>query len=156
MISIAEMMRPECIKLELNQKKKKRVIREMVELPAAAKIIEDTDSLVKKILERENSASTGIGHGIALPHVFTDLVKETIIVFGRSSSGIAFDSIDNRPVHLVFLIIGPSSSTGEHLKLLSKLSRLLTDKQFREKLLHVEGVEEVLDMFREEEEEEEM
>ncbi len=148
------MMHPECIKMELKQKKKKRVIREMVELSAAAKKLDDIDSLVKKILERENSASTGIGHGIALPHVFTDHVKETIIAFGRSSSGIAFDAIDNRPVHLIFLIIGPSSSTGEHLKLLSKLSRLLTDKPFREKLLHVENAEEVLSMFREEEEEE--
>jgi len=153
-ISIADMMHPECIKLELKQKKKKKVIREMVEVLAAAKIIEDTDVLVKKLLERENNASTGIGYGIALPHAFTDHVKETVIAFGRSSSGIAFDAIDNRPVHLIFLIVGPASSTGEHLKLLSKLSRLLNDKPFREKLLEVENTEEILNMFREEEEEE--
>ncbi|MFO7850299.1 MAG: PTS sugar transporter subunit IIA [Spirochaetia bacterium] len=148
MISIAEMMSPDRINLELKEKKKKKVIQELAEMLGETGIVNDSSSLTKQILKRESMASTGIGHGIAIPHVLTDLVDQTLITFGRSSRGIAFDSVDNRPVYLFFLIVGPSSCSGEHLKLLSKLSRLLTDESFREKLLGAEKPEEVIELFR--------
>lgn len=148
MISIAEMMSPDRIKLELEEKKKKKVIKELAEMLGKTKIVSDSSQLTKQILKRESMASTGIGHGIAIPHVLTDLFDQTLITFGKSSRGVPFDSVDNRPVYLFFLIVGPSSASGEHLKLLSKLSRLLTDESFREKLLGAKAPEEVIELFQ--------
>jgi mannitol/fructose-specific phosphotransferase system IIA component (Ntr-type) len=71
-----------------------------------------------------------------------------VIAFGRSEGGIPFDAADNRPVHLIFLMAGPKSATALHLQILSKLSRLLTEKDFREKLLQAKSPEEVIELFR--------
>lgn len=134
--------------MELDSKKKKQAIKEMSDLFVKAGKIQNGGALQKHLLNREKLASTGIGHGLAIPHALCDLTEETIIGFGRSSAGIPFDSVDNKPVHLIFLIIGPSDATAEHLKILSKLSRLLTDEAFRESLMAAKTPEEVVTIFK--------
>ncbi len=152
MISITELLTPECIRLELNEKRKKRVIAELTGLLEAAGRISDGSSLADKIVERESIASTGIGHGIAIPHCLTCLVDRTVMALGRSTAGIPFDAADSKPARLIFLLAGPQSATAEHLKLLSKLSRLLTEKSFREALLTATTPEEIIELFRKGEE----
>ncbi len=152
MISISELLSPECIQLEMSEKRKKRAITELTELLHGAGKVENSKALAGKIIEREAMASTGIGHGIAIPHCLTNLVDETVMAFGRSSTGIPFDSADNKPAQLIFLLAGPQAATAEHLKLLSKLSRLLTEKDFRSTLLEADGPEEVIGLFRQAEE----
>ena len=114
--------------------------------------VSDGSALANKIIDREAMASTGIGHGIAIPHCLTNLVDTTVMAFGRSLSGVPFDSADNKPAQLIFLLAGPQSATGAHLKLLSKLSRILTEKQFRIQLLDAQEAEEVIELFRRAEE----
>lgn len=152
MISIAEYIKPECIALELKEKKKKQVIQELTELLRSTGHIDNAPQLVTLILKRERMASTGIGHGVAIPHVLSEYTDRTLITVGRSQSGVAFDAVDNLPVQLIFLILGPPSSASDHLKLLSKLSRLLSDQQFRQNLLEAETAEEVIELFRSKEE----
>ncbi len=152
MISITGLLSPECISLELRERRKKRVITELTNLLQSAGKVENSKALACKILEREAMASTGIGHGIAIPHCLTNLVNDTVMAFGRSTTGIPFDSADNRPAQLIFLLAGPQTATSEHLKLLSKLSRLLTEKQFRTQLFEAATAEEVIELFRRSEE----
>ena len=152
MISIIELLSPECIKLDLTEKRKKRVIAELTGLLETAGKVHDGNALAEKIIEREAIASTGIGHGIAIPHCLTNLVDQTVMAFGRCPAGIPFDAADNKPALLIFLLAGPQAATGEHLKLLSRLSRLLTEKVFRDRLLAVKTPAELIDLFREGEE----
>jgi fructose-specific phosphotransferase system IIA component len=142
------MLSVDCIKLDLEARRKKKAVIELVDLLAGAGKIKNPAELADEILERENLASTGIGHGIGLPHCLTGLLDKTVIAFGRSEGGIPFDAADNRPVHLIFLMAGPKSATALHLQILSKLSRLLTEKDFREKLLQAKSPEEVIELFR--------
>jgi len=150
--SITGLLSPECISLELREKRKKRVIGELTGLLQMAGKVESGKALAGKIIEREAMASTGIGHGIAIPHCLTNLVDDTVMAFGRSSTGIPFDSADNKPAQLIFLLTGPPTATSEHLKLLSKLSRLLTEQQFRTQLFEAATAEEVIELFRRAEE----
>lgn len=149
---ISELLSPECIQLSLKERRKKRVIPELTALLEQAGKVSDGTALADKIIEREALASTGIGHGIAIPHCLTNLVDTTVMAFGRSVSGIPFDSADNKPAQLIFLLAGPQSATGQHLKLLSKLSRILTQQQFRTHLFKAQEAEEVIELFRRAEE----
>jgi fructose-specific phosphotransferase system IIA component len=151
-ILISELLSPECIQLSLKERRKKRVIPELTALLEQAGKVSDGTALADKIIEREALASTGIGHGIAIPHCLTNLVDTTVMAFGRSVSGIPFDSADNKPAQLIFLLAGPQSATGQHLKLLSKLSRILTQQQFRTHLFKAQEAEEVIELFRRAEE----
>jgi len=151
-ISITGLLSPECISLELREKRKKRVIGELTGLLQMAGKVESGKALAGKIIEREAMASTGIGHGIAIPHCLTNLVDDTVMAFGRSTNGVPFDSADNKPAQLIFLLTGPQTATSEHLKLLSKLSRLLTEQQFRTQLFEAATAEEVIELFRRAEE----
>ena len=148
MISITELLYPECMIMELSAKKKKKALREMADLFAAAGKAANTSTLYKYLLKREELASTGIGHGLAIPHTLCDLTEKTVIGFGRSSTGIPFGSADNKPVYMIFLIVGPADATTEHLKILSKLSRLLTDEAFRESLMKASSPQEIVGIFR--------
>ena len=152
MISISELLSPECIQMNLTERRKKRVIPELTVMLQNAGKVSDGSALANKIIDREAMASTGIGHGIAIPHCLTNLVDTTVMAFGRSLSGVPFDSADNKPAQLIFLLAGPQSATGAHLKLLSKLSRILTEKQFRIQLLDAQEAEEVIELFRRAEE----
>ena len=132
--SISEMLDPLCIELELKGKRKSNLIAELVTLLDRGGKITDPKKLAADIIEREKLASTGIGSGIAIPHAMSNAVKETILAFGRKPEGARFDSVDNQPVTLYFLLAGPVGSHTEHLRVLSRLSRYLHDETFRKAL----------------------
>ncbi|HQC23908.1 MAG TPA: PTS sugar transporter subunit IIA, partial [Syntrophales bacterium] len=95
------------------------------------------------LLEREKLGSTGIGDGIAIPHGKLKGLERLVISFGRSRQGVDFDAIDGKPVHIFFLLMAPESSTGQHLKALAKISRMLKDPGFRSDLMAAENAEEI-------------
>lgn len=152
MITICDLLVPDAIRMTLNEKRKKRVLSEMVELLASAWKLDKAPALTEQVLKREKMGSTGIGHGVAIPHCLTSLTDRTIMAFGRCRQGISYGAADNRPVYLLFLLLGPESATSDHLKLLSKLSRLLTEEQFRDQLMEAEDPEEIIELFRRREE----
>jgi len=98
----------------------------------------DAQVLRRVLEEREQLASTAIGDGIAIPHGKLDNIDRMIGALGRSPAGLAFDSIDGKPTHIVFMLIAPSNSAGAHLKALARLSRLFRDVDFRQRLLAAE------------------
>ena len=95
--------------------------------------------MLRRVLEeREQLASTAIGDGIAIPHGKLDNIDRMVGVLGRSAAGLAFDSIDGKPTHIVFMLVAPANSAGVHLKALARLSRLFRDAGFRQRLLEAE------------------
>lgn len=147
--NISELMDARCIQLELAARKKEDAIEELVRLLADAGKLDGVERYVGEVLEREKISSTGIGQGIAIPHRLAAGVGEIMIAVGRKGDkGVPFDSVDRKPAHLIFLIIGPQGHNNEYLKVLSKLSRYLNDRGFFEALMKVREAEDVIELVR--------
>jgi len=95
--------------------------------------------------------STGVGNGFAIPHGKTDAVSDIVAAFAVTAAPIDYQSLDEQPVRLVFLLVGKDSMVGPHIKLLSRISRLMNKEEFRKKLLAAASPKEVLEIFRTEE-----
>lgn len=145
---LADMMNPACIELELEGKRKPEIIREMVDIVSRCEERIDRDSLYESLMRRESISTTGIGDGIAIPHCLTNQVDDTFIAFGRKLDGAKFDAVDNKPVSLFFLLVGPEGNPTRHLQVLSKLARYLHDPIFCQKLLDADSAETVVEAFR--------
>lgn len=145
------LLKPDHVMLDIKARKKKEIIETMLELLVKTENIPNRAKLLEELLEREELSSTGIGDGIAIPHRLSDNVNETMMVFGRSVEGLEFKAVDKKPVHLFFLVVGNKNSAMEHLRVLSKLSRLLHDGTFRDKLMTAGSAEEIIEVFKEKE-----
>ncbi len=150
-MELTDFISPPCIKLELASTKKVDAIKELIDLLDKAGYVTDADAFLKSVLEREKVGSTGIGKGIAIPHSRTSTVREVVVAFGRSPTGIEFDALDNKPVQLIFLIAAPVESGGLYLKALARLSRLLRYQEFRNELMNCQNVDEVIKVISSEE-----
>jgi PTS system nitrogen regulatory IIA component len=104
------------------------------------------------LLQREKLGSTGIGDGVAIPHGKLGTLQDIVLAFGRSREGVAFDSIDGRPVHLFFLLLAPENSAGQHLKALAKISKMLKVGNFRKKLMEAKSKNDIYKVIIEQEE----
>ena len=100
-------------------------------------------TLLQVLLERERLGSTAIGDGVALPHGKLRELDKLLISFGRSIDGLDFDSVDEQPAYLFFLLLAPENSAGMHLKFLAKMSRMLKDGNFRQRLMGAKTREEI-------------
>src|SRR3972149_6392966 len=114
------------------------VLRELVRVLARAEKEVDEERMLEILLERETLGSTGIGEGVAIPHGKSKTVKKLLASFGRSVSGMDFQSMDGKPTHLFFLLVAPEDSAGIHLKALARVSRLMKDASFRKRLVGAE------------------
>ncbi len=152
-MKILDALPKEAILVDLKAIDKKSVLEELV-TPVAKIAGIDREDLVKVLMERERLGSTGIGDGIGIPHGKIRGLKSLILGFGRSQKGVDFDSMDGLPAHIFFLLITPENSTGLHLKLLARISRILKNDPFKEKLLHAASRDEIYSIIKEEEEEE--
>jgi PTS system fructose-specific IIC component len=99
------------------------------------------------ILEREALTSTGLGYGLALPHVRTDLVARIQVVFARSQKGVDFEALDGNPVHFLFLVLAPTRSTDEYLKLISLISSLMKNENVRKQLMAAKSTEDIFKLL---------
>lgn len=105
------------------------------------------------VRERERVLSTGIGHGVALPHGKTDACSEMVIAAGVAEGPVEFDALDDQPVRLVFLLVGPETAAGLHIKMLSRISRLVRQPELRDQLMSAPDAETFRRMLREAESE---
>lgn len=133
----------------LAARSKKEVLAELANAVAAQLPGFTAEQLGAVLLERENLGSTGIGDGIALPHGKLKGLPELLLWFGRSPEGIPFDSHDNKPAHLFFLMLAPMDSSAAYLKTLARLSRTLKNPQVRSRLLGAADTEALAVIFRE-------
>ncbi|MCF8069151.1 MAG: PTS sugar transporter subunit IIA [Desulfobacterales bacterium] len=151
-MKILDVLSKETILDDLKATDKKGVLEELV-APVAKKGNLDSDQLVRILMERERLGSTGIGGGIGIPHGKLKDIDDLILGFGLSRRGVNFESMDGRPTHIFFLLITPENSTGLHLKLLARISRILKNDPFRERLMDAADAEELFAIIKEEDEE---
>jgi PTS system nitrogen regulatory IIA component len=98
-------------------------------------MVSNKETLQSALMEREALGSTGIGENVAIPHAKISAIDQIVTVFGRSIKGIEFDSLDKKPVHFIYLVLAPMNSSGQHLKVLARISRLLKNKSLRESII---------------------
>ncbi|MEM9481303.1 MAG: PTS sugar transporter subunit IIA [Verrucomicrobiota bacterium] len=124
-------------------------IVELVEHLQANGFIDEVqrDPVLEALREREEKISTGVGHGVAIPHAFSDEVENVTAVFGRSDEGIEFDALDNSPVNFVILFVVPRSEYHMHLKTLAAIAKLFTSREVRDNLRVAESADEILAIF---------
>jgi PTS system nitrogen regulatory IIA component len=134
---------------DLKAQDKKGILEELVEPISRLKEV-NREELVRVLMERERLGSTGIGSGIGIPHGKLRDLDGLVLGFGLSRKGIDFESMDNRPTHIFFLLVTPENSTGLHLKLLARISKILKHDPFRERLLKAADRDEIYAIIKEE------
>ena len=152
-MKILDVLLKEAILSDLKANDKKGVLEELV-TPVARIADINHDYLVKVLMERERLGSTGIGEGIGIPHGKVKGLESLVLGFGLSKKGVDFDSMDGQPAHIFFLLLTPENSTGLHLKLLARISRILKNDPFKQRLLHATNRDEIYSIIEGEEEEE--
>jgi len=148
-MKIASHLKEEKIKLGLSSKDQNGSITEVAELLKNTGEVSNFDSFLKDIFEREKVSTTGIGKGVAIPHARTDSVKDFVIAFGRSDSGIEYKSLDNSPVNIIFLMGTPKEKgINSYLSILAHLNRLLKKESFRKTLLEAAAPKDIVEAFK--------
>ena len=137
-MKITDLLSTSAIQLKGVAHDKEEVISKMVDLMANNGNIINKEEYKRVVLEREKEGTTGIGEGIAIPHGKTDAVSKPGLAAMVVPNGVDFDSLDEQPAKLIFLIAAPNTKDNVHLDVLSRLSTLLMDKRFREELLNAE------------------
>jgi len=107
----------------------------------------DPDSVMEVVMAREQLGSTGIGHGVAIPHGRMPDLAAPMVALARHNDGVDFDAIDGKPVHIVVLLLVPDSDDRQHLELLAQLARNLQQASFREKIMQAEDSAAVANLF---------
>lgn len=150
-MKITELLTKETIIVDLKSTTKSDVIDELANKLDAAGKLNNKEQFKKAIWKRENEFSTGIGEGIAIPHAKTSAVKTPALAFGRSKSGIDYDSLDGNSSHIFFMIAASEGAHNDHLDTLSRLSSMLMNENFRKKLMGANSEEEILSLIDNEE-----
>ena len=125
-----------------------RALSELLCVGADAPTTAGSQDFYRVLAEREALQSTGIGDGVAIPHGALESLTRQVAAVLICRDGVPFDAIDGRPVRIMFAVVGPKRATGEHLKTLARISRLLRDASFREKLLSTAERSQVYDLIR--------
>jgi fructose PTS system EIIBC or EIIC component len=130
---------------------KEEIIDELVDLFKDDPRVIDLEKVRHSVHEREKIMSTGVGKSFAIPHGKTDAVRDILCAFAKSDKPIDYQALDGQPVYLFFLLIGKDNLVSLHIKLLSRISRMMTKDHFREKLLAAVNKDEIIALFKEEE-----
>ncbi len=151
-MKVSELLNPGVIISDLKGNKKEEVINELIDLFNNDSRVQDIEKVRSAVLDREKIMSTGVGKGFAIPHGKTNSISDIVAAFGKTKNPVDYDALDNQPVHLVFLLVGKDNLVSKHIKLLSRISRMMNKDDFRNRLLEAGSVEEILDIFQKEEE----
>lgn len=144
---IKDILSPESMIMDLKATTKDEAINEMADLEVATGIVNNKEKFVESIWAREKESTTGIGGGIAMPHARNEYINKARVLFAKSEKGVDFDSLDQQPVHLFFMITAPAGADNTHLQALAKLSSLLINPDLVEKLKAAKTADEVIDLF---------
>lgn len=137
------------IKIPLVASAKDEVLRELVQVITQNHGVEDSEEVLRAVREREAVLSTGIGNGVAIPHGKSAMVPDLVMAAGRTAAPVEFDSLDGKPVQLLFMLIGPETAAGPHIKALSRISRLIRKDSVRDMLIGAQSPEEFYEALKE-------
>lgn len=147
-LEIHDLLTPDTVQVELPGTSKEEVLRNLIELLEDHPAVVDIEQVRNAILERETMMSTGVGKELALPHAKTSAVRESVAAFAVTREPVDFGAIDNAPVRLIFLLVGTEVAKSEHIKILSRVSRLMNRDPFRARLREATSEEDVIAVFR--------
>ncbi|MFY0682918.1 MAG: PTS sugar transporter subunit IIA [Balneola sp.] len=151
-MNLFSLLKPENILSELEVSSKKELISVLVDSLESELGSENIEEIKDAVWEREKIMSTGVGKGLAIPHCKSKLVEENYGAFAVLKEPLDFNSVDSQPIRLVFLLVGPDAKNSLHIKLLSRISRLMNSGTFREQVLSCKNSEQILEAFQTEEE----
>lgn len=145
-------LKPEYIAVGLTADTKEELLRKMVDLASKNPHVLDKEKIRTAILERERIMSTGVGKEFAIPHGKTDAVNDIVLAFATTAEPVDYAAMDNEPVRLVLLLISRDSDVGSRLRLLSRASKVMNSDAARKSLIEAKSADEILAIFKAEEE----
>lgn len=151
MKKLSEVLDFDTVKIPLEGVSRDEVIKELIEILQPKGVFEDKEEIFKAVMERERIMTTGVGNGIAIPHCKHSACSDFRLAMGISHSDIDFISVDQNPVQIVFLLVGPMNAAGMHIKILSRITRILSKEDVRDKLKSFSDAKEAFDFIIEEE-----
>jgi PTS system nitrogen regulatory IIA component len=149
-MKITDILTPQRIIAQIKADAKPAILRELASVVATARPGLTADAVIAVLEERERLGSTAIGDGIAIPHGKLAGIDEIMAAFGRSPAGVEFDSLDGNPTQLFFVLVAPENSASLHLKALARVSRLLKDPGFRDKLIAAPDAAQIFQLIADE------
>jgi len=146
-MNLTQILQPGCVKVPLDGRDRQAVITELVDLLDEKGLLLDKKIVLDAVLMREQTRSTGIGSGIALPHGKCKGVRELVMAIGIAGEPIDFASVDGKPVKIVILLASPIDQTGPHIQALARISRLMLDTKFKEQIEKAVSADEVYSLL---------
>jgi PTS system nitrogen regulatory IIA component len=143
-MNLKAVLTEETINLNLKGSTKKEIINEMLDILTAAKKITDRASAYNAVMEREEKMSTGMKHGIAIPHGKSNTIQDLVACIGVSDNAVDFDSLDHEPCRIFIMTLSPAEKTGPHLQFLAEISLLFKSAEKRKEILEAKNAETVL------------
>lgn len=150
-MNLLEILSPECIKAPLQATEKRAVIDELVEVLAASGRVADSRALKEAVWTREMTRTTGIGHGLAIPHGKCTGMTSLAMAIGKPAEPLDFQAIDSQPVRLVVLLASPPDRTSDHIQALARISRLMTMDKFRQQIYEADSAPGIYDLLKSQE-----
>ncbi len=150
-MKLSELLNEDRILFNVKFENKEDAITKMVNSLSGDPLIKDLEEVKQAVLEREKIMSTGVGNGFAIPHAKTKGADGFIAILAKLSEPIDFDSHDGKPVNIIFMLIGKETMVSEHIKMLSRISRLMNNDEFRQNLINASSKEEILTLLETEE-----
>jgi len=147
-MKLTDILTPECIEVPLQATTKQAAIYELVDALTAAGHVKDPAALKDAVWTREQTRTTGIGHGLAIPHGKCGCVDSLAIAIGKPAQPLDFQAIDNKPVKLIILLASPLNATSDHIQALAHISRLMTVEEFRQKIYQASSAQEIFDLIK--------
>jgi fructose-specific phosphotransferase system IIA component len=148
---LTDVLTTDLVQIPLSGKDRDDCIHELIDLLVKHNKIKNKDTIFQAVLEREKIMTTGVGNGIAIPHCKHQDSPDFAVCLGVNQEGVDFDAIDKKPVKTIFLLVGPENNPGLHIKLLSRISRLMSNEELRKQLLSSESRDDAFKIIHEEE-----
>jgi mannitol/fructose-specific phosphotransferase system IIA component (Ntr-type) len=145
---INQLLRPEHVRIGLPGSSKHELIDALVDVLAGHPGVDRLEDVRAAIFEREEMMSTGVGKGLGLPHAKTPAVTETVAAFATTAEPVDFGAIDDEPIQLLLLLVGPEEHKSQHVKILGRISRLVSRDGLRERLLSADAPDTIIDVLR--------
>lgn len=147
-MKLLDLLSIECVKAPLESTTKQGVIDELVDLLAGQDRVRDAAVLKEAVWTREQTRTTGIGHGLAIPHGKCEGMSELSIAIGRPNPPMDFEAIDGQPVSLVVLLASPPDRTSDHIQALALISRLISVEEFREQIYSASTAKKIFELLK--------
>lgn len=147
-MKLLDLLSIECVKAPLESTTKQGVIDELVDLLAGQERVRDAAVLKEAVWTREQTRTTGIGHGLAIPHGKCEGMSELSIAIGKPNPPMDFEAIDGQPVSLVVLLASPPDRTSDHIQALALISRLISVEEFREEIYNASTAKKIFELLK--------